>query len=156
MTATRYEINNTSVNLDTIISTLSDARTDRVILFATETQPTDSFNHHSDGPETNLPLVAALAEFKIPGVAPFYVVFDGLFLTAARQSRYFEVRDLLDASIASGKAFFAQKRAPFTSELSPEEAAQKLLQIAPVVALTNANRSVYFGLLSCLPESAFV
>lgn len=155
MTATRYETHNTSANLNTIIGMLNDAKTDRVILFATETQPTDSFNHQSDGPETNLPLVAALAEFKIPGGSPLYVVFDGLFLTAARHPRYLEVRALLDASIASDRAFFSQTRVPFTSTLSPEEAAQTLLQIAPVVELTNANRSVYFGLLSSLPESAF-
>lgn len=154
MTAIRCEPNSTSANLNTIIKMLLDPKTERVILFATDTKPSGSFSRN-DGPENNLPLVAAIAEFKIPGISSLYVVFDGLFLTAARQPRYLEVRELLDNAINSGNAFFSKTRAPFTSGLSPENAAQQLLQITPVIPLTSTNRADYFGLLSSLPEKTF-
>jgi hypothetical protein len=133
---------------------IKDTKTERVILFASVEHPSNNFSR-SDGSESNLPLVVALAEFNIPGVAPIYVVFDGPFLTAARRPRYLEVRELLDTAIESGKAFFSQQRVPFTSTLSAEGAAQELLKVGPIVQLTSVNRAVYFQLLSPLTEASY-
>lgn len=154
MTSLRFESRSTTHNLSGIIDLLNDVKTERVIFFASETLPTGNFSQ-SDGPETNLPLVAALLEIRIPGVTPLNIVFDGLFLTAARQPRYFEVRSLLDAAINSGKAFFSQQRVPFTSSLGPEEASDVFLKSGPVVPLSTSSRSAYFSLLSSLSEESF-
>lgn len=154
MAAVRSHHFTTSDNLASVLELIRDSRTVQVILFASPETPTLDMSDR-DGPATNLPLVAALAEYKLPGVSdPLYVVFDGLFLTAARDSRYFEVRDLLDVAIASGKAFVAMRRAPFTSRLTPDEAAEILWQIGPVSPLTGETRATYFRLLSGVSERA--
>lgn len=153
MPAVRSHHFNTSDNLAAILDIIRDIKTTKVTLFASPEVPTQDMSD-SDGPETNLPLLAAMAEYKLPGVSePLYVVFDGLFLTAARIPRYLEVRDLLDVAIASGKVFFDKVRAPFTSSLTPDAAAECLGNLGPVSALTGETRASYFRLLSNVSES---
>lgn len=154
MPAVRSHHSTTSDNLASLLEIIRDARTVQVILFASPEARTLDMSDR-DGPETNLPLVAALAEYKLPGASdPLYMVFDGLFLTAARVPRYLEVRNLLDVAIASGKAFVAMQRVPFTSKLTPDEAAECLRHVGPVSPLTGETRATYFRLLSSVSERA--
>lgn len=143
-------------NLDTILDVLGDPGTLRVTLFASPATEGGHYDHQTDGPTTNLPLVAALAEIRVPGAKPVHVVFDGLFLTAQRKHRYAEVKVLLDNAVKSGKAFVATERAPFTSSLSPDDAAQALLNVAATaVPLTEVTRPSYFALLVNLSEAEY-
>jgi len=156
LTAVRYNATSTNRSLEVILELLADRNTARVVLFATPAEPSGAFDHHSDGPTTNLPLVAALAQFQVPGVTSLNIVFDGLFLTAQRLPRYSEVRALLDAAVASGKVYFATERAPFTSVLPAEAAAHTLLEIAgEPVLLTEDTRPTYFALLANMTEAAY-
>ncbi|MCK9985383.1 MAG: hypothetical protein AzoDbin1_01855 [Azoarcus sp.] len=153
----RYEDSTaTNRNLGTILDVLGDHKTNRVTLFASPETEGGLYDHLTGGPTTNLPLVAALAEIRVTGAKPVHVVFDGLFLTAQRKPRYDEVKALLDAAVASGKAFVATERAPFTSSLSPDDAAQALLNVAAtVVPLTEVTRPSYFALLANLSEAEY-
>lgn len=155
--ATRHnDRGNTTDNLQNLLDVLADPKTARVVLFATAEAPEGLYDHRTDGPETNLPLVAALAEIRVPGITPLHVVFDGLFLTAQRKPRYDEVRALLDTAVVSNKAFFAAERAPFTSTYPPGDAAQVLLDAAgTAVQLTAATRARYFAMLGTVSESSY-
>lgn len=154
--ATRCNVGHHSKeHLPAILAILGHAKIDRMIFFASPLQSAGNYNQSCDGAEINLPVIAALAEVNIPCVAPFYIVFDGHFLTAATRPRYLDVRELLDAATSSGKSFFSQERAPFTSSLSAEEAAREMLKLGPLVQLTTATRAAYFELLSSIPESSF-
>ncbi|NMG28433.1 hypothetical protein [Aromatoleum evansii] len=155
--AQRYDDStSTSRNLGTILDVLGDTQTSRVTLFASPEHDEGLYDPRTDGPTTNLPLVAALAEIRVTGAKPVHVVFDGLFLTAQRKPRYDEVKSLLDAAVASGKAFVATERAPFTSSLPPNEAAQALLNVAATaVPLNESSRRSYFGQLANLSETEY-
>lgn len=146
----RYEKRNTDQSLSTIIGLLKDSNTQRLILYASPTHETEDFCCW-DGADNNFPLVAALVEYKIPGIDTIYIVFDGMFLTLAR-NHYSEVCVLLDTAVATSNAYYAKKRAPFTSSLEPEAASEKLLQVGPLEALTAESRPDYFELLSITPE----
>lgn len=155
MLASRFPVDSTGANLAAALDLLNHNATTRFIMFASPMSEKTADYSRSDGPTSNLPLLAALVEFQIPHAGPVYVVMDGLFLTAARQPRYSEVCSLLDAAEKSPKAFFSGVRAPFTSALSPLDAAEKLLSVVPVVAFTPSSRERFFALLSNLPESSF-
>ncbi|WP_139023032.1 hypothetical protein [Chitinimonas sp. BJB300] len=105
--------------------------------------------------DSNLPLVAAVAKYTIPGISDVYVVFDGMVLTAARLPRYYEVQELLDKAVASKKVTFASVPVLFTSSFAPTIAVDKLLSIGPVIALSEQTRAQYFSMLSTLTEEAF-
>lgn len=153
ITAARFEPNNTTQNLEAILGLLRNPDLNRVILFATHAEPSHGFSRE-DGPKTNLPLVAALVEIKPEGIPPLYVVFDGLFLTAARLPHYGEVRKLLDTAEASGKAFYCPQRVLFTSNCLPEEAARIMLNCDEQLPLDSVGRMRYFALLSNVPEAS--
>lgn len=153
ITAARFETKNTTQNLEAILGLMRNPDLNRVILFATHAEPSHGFSRE-DGPDTNLPLVAALAEIKPEGIPPLYVVFDGLFLTAVRLPRYGEVRQLLDMAEASGKAFYCPQRVPFTSGCLAEEAARVMLECADPLPLDASGRPRYFALLSNVPEAS--
>lgn len=151
---TRYKTSSTSANLTALLTLIRDENCKEIRLFASPDTATGEFSD-SDGPITNLPLVAALVKYVIPEIEDVYVLFDGLFLTAARRPRFGEVQQLLDVAQASGKTLFSTVRAPFTSSMNPGQAAQVLLALAPAVALTAASRPQYFGLLCSIPESQY-
>lgn len=153
LAATRFEGASTMQNLEAILRLLQNPALGRVILFATHSEPSHGYSRN-DGPDSNLPLVAALVEIKASDIPPMYVVFDGLFLTAARAPRYSEVRELLDAAVATGKAFFGGDPVPFTSSSPAEEAVATLLSSGELLPLDAATRPRYFALLSSVPESA--
>lgn len=138
----------TNLNVEAAVAIINSSRIDRIILFATSLNAEGMFCHAEDGPETNLPLVAALAECRLPATPPLYVVFDGMFLTARRAGRDDEVRYMLDAAVASGKASFSTARAPFTSTLGASEAARQLLVVAErPTPLTQDTREVFWAML---------
>ncbi|EML1599289.1 hypothetical protein L0Y81_30530 (plasmid) [Burkholderia multivorans] len=148
MAATRWTNGNTTQNAQGLIDAINDPNIVTVTLFASPTSKDPSFSD-SDGPDTNLPLLSALTHSNSGNTT----VFDGVFLTAARQSRYFEVRDVLDAAIASGKVYFGASRAPFTSALTPLDATRSLSAVAPVEKLTSSSRPRFFRLLSGVTEA---
>lgn len=150
--ATRYEAASTTQNLDAILDLLKNPALASIVLFATEEDPVAGFNSKSDGPDTNLPLVAALVELEPKGIEPMFVVFDGCFLTGVRPPRYTEVRFLLDAAIGTGKAFFGTSRVPFTSSLPPEAAANVLIGTNDIEPLDGESRPRYIALLSKVAE----
>jgi hypothetical protein len=152
--AVRYENSNTTENLSALVGLISSPGTVKVTLFASPAGKTAEMSQ-SDGPETNLPLVSAVVEYEIPKIETVAVVFDGLFLTAARYPRYGEVRHLLDIAEQSNHVFFSEVRAPFTSSVSAEDAALTLQSLAPVKPLTPETRADYFSLLSSLSEAEY-
>ncbi|PIF89723.1 hypothetical protein CLU86_0600 [Acidovorax sp. 62] len=154
MLATRYQNGNTSRNESTLLGLINDPACSAVTLFCSPGTPTADFSQ-TDGSENNLPLLAALAKYSIPGIDDVYIVFDGMFLTAARRPRYLEVRQILDTSEKSGKVSFATKPVPFTSALSPAEAVQTLLNAQPTVQLLGSTRAQYFALLCSIPEAQY-
>lgn len=150
MSVIRWEPENTGKNTQALLAAIADPRIALVTLFASPTKPDADFAH-SDGPDSNLPLLAALTE----SVDGNLCVYDGLFLTAARRPRYLEVREVLDAAEQSAKVYFAETRAPFTSALSAARAAEKLRAIAASTRLTSATREDFFRLLSNLTEAQY-
>lgn len=152
MLVNRYSNASTTDNLRAVLKLVQDANCAKIHLFASPTTLTAE-HADSDGPETNFPLVAALATYRIPGITQVYVLFDGLFLTAARRPRLLEVQALLDAAQASGKAAFAPTAVPFTSSMAPDVAVKTLLAQESMVELTPQSRSQYFALLSSIPEA---
>lgn len=154
LTASRYTTASTQQNLEAILSMLKNPDLSRVFLFATPEDEVAGFNSKNDGPDTNLPLVAALVELAPKGVRPIYVVYDGCFLTAVRPPRYGEVRLVLNEAVASGKAFYCTERVPFTSSLAAEEAAEVMLNCGEFLPLDASGRTRYFSLLSnCTEET---
>ena len=95
MAALRHTGNTTAASASVMSALLKDNNTTKVTFFATESNPAASYNEKTDGGEANLPLVAALAEYNIPGFDFVYLVFDGLFLTRARHPRAQEVDQVL-------------------------------------------------------------
>jgi hypothetical protein len=152
--AVRYENKNTTENLSAFVGLINSPCAKKVTLFASPTGKTAEMSR-SDGPETNLPLVSAIVEYDIPKVDTVAVVFDGLFLTAARYPRYGEIRHLLDVAEQSNNVSFSEVRAPFTSSLSPEDAVTTLQSLTPVKPLTPDTRAEYFSLLSNLSETKY-
>lgn len=151
--AMRHEAASTTENLEAILKLLKNPALGGVVLFATEEEPVAGFSHQTDGPDTNLPLVAAVVELVPTGTEPMYVVFDGCFLTARRPPRYTEVRFLLDAVMTTGHAMFGTSRVPFTSSLPPEEAANILLATEHLEPLEEKSRARYFAMLSNVSEA---
>ncbi len=148
MQAFRHQNNNTSESCQNLIATLRDEHTKRVILFASPSSDQDSSYTPESGPTTNLPLVAALAEIKVPNLPPLYLVFDGNFLNAARRPRFNEVRDLLDIAQVQPNAYFCPAPVQFTAGLEPEHAAEILLSAASKAQpLDKMSRATYFALL---------
>lgn len=154
MIAVRYENSNTTENLSALVGLISSPGTVKVTLFASPASEAAEMSQ-SDGPQTNLPLASAVVEYEIPKIETVAVVFDGLFLTAARYPRYGEIRHLLDVAEQSNLAFFSEVRAPFTSSLSAEDAARTLQSLAPVKPLTPKTRADYFSLLSNISEAKY-
>ncbi|WP_049096381.1 hypothetical protein [Burkholderia cepacia] len=148
MAATRWNNGNTTQNTQALIEAINDPNTATVTLFASPTSKDASYTH-SDGPDTNLPLLSALAYSSSGNTT----VFDGVFLTAARIPRYLDVRDVLDAAVMSGKVYFGASRAPFTSAQTPADATRTLSAVSPVQKLTTANRAEFFRLLSSVTEA---
>lgn len=151
MHAIRITHSSTQRNLDSILDLLQDPAMRRVTLFASPAHSTPEMSA-TDGGVANLPLVAALVHLSPPVGAPITVILDGYFLTAARTSQAAEVSELLDTALASGKAFVASSRAPFTSYLSPDAAVTELRQISNLTPLTSLTRASFFRLLSREPE----
>lgn len=87
MSVIRSEPENTGKNTQALLAAIADPSIALVTLFASPTKPDADFAH-SDGPDSNLPLLAALTE----SVDGNLCVYDGLFLTAARRPRYLEGR----------------------------------------------------------------
>lgn len=150
MVAIRWEGQSTGASLNAILALIAAPNTKRVLLFVSE----KSGQGQHDGSDANLPLMAAVVEHVLPGIdMTVDVVFDGLFLTAARPPRAAEVGALLDAGIQSAKAFFVRSRVPFTSESTPEQAAETLKSFGSPIALTVASRPDYYSLLCSVPEA---
>jgi len=154
MIATRYQNSATNLNSVALIGILNDPTCVEVRFFASPMRPTRAHSI-SDGSENILPLLAAVASYVIPHVCDVHVVFDGMFLTATHSPRYGEVRAVLDAAQACGKASYCATPVPFTSALSAEKAAEVLLQQGPIHPLTAATRKDYFKLLSYLSEEEY-
>lgn len=150
----RHRGGDTGSNLRALVKVINDPACTEVRLFASPTEVTAAYLSIKDGPETNLPLVAACCRYSVADIADVYVLFDGLFLTAARRPRGLEVRELLDEAQASGKAKFGTARADFTATLDAEAAVRLLLKV-PTAELTPASRAQYFGLLSSVPEASY-
>ncbi len=142
---------NTGDKLACLLSTIADSNVEQVMLFATPREATSDYSN-SDAAEANLPEVAALAIGTFAG-AKVAVVFDGAFLSAARYPRYSEVRELLDAAVASEKVYFTERRAPFTSQKNNIDALATLHSLGPFEKLTTTSRSRYFSLLSNVSEA---
>jgi hypothetical protein len=154
MLVERFRNSSTSANVSALINLLHDPSCKEVILFATPSTPTDDFSE-SDGPENNLPLVAAVAKYAIPGITDVYVLFDGLFLTAARRPRFLEVQDLMDEAEKSDKAVFYSGKAPFTSARDPADAVTELLGLGTTTPFSTATRAQFFALLCSIPEAKY-
>ncbi|MBH8486000.1 type II toxin-antitoxin system HicB family antitoxin [Acinetobacter baumannii] len=152
--AHRYHESNTTRNCLNLLDYLKLPNCQEVILFATYRTPTDGFSR-DDGPETNLPLMGAIAKVQLPGLNEIYIIFDGLFLTAQRKPRYNEVKDVLDTALETDKTSFIQLSVPFTSQLDPVEAV-KILSEFPRQKLTKETRPTFFNLLSNLTEEQYV
>lgn len=156
MIAVRYENSNTTENLSALVGLIESPDTVKVTLFASPTGKMEKMSESDDLETNNLPLVSAVVEYEIPKIEKVAVVFDGLFLTAARHPRYSEILHLLDVAEQSNLAFFSEMRAPFTSSLSAEDAVRTLQSLAPVKPLTPNTRADYFSLLSNLSEAKYL
>lgn len=154
MLVERFNNSSTSENATALINLLKDPSCKEVVLFATPVVPTADFSE-SDGPENNLPLVAAVAKYSIPGITDVYVLFDGLFLTAARRPRFQEVQYLMDEAENSGKTVFYPGRALFTSAREPVAAVTELLRLGPTTPFTKATRLQFFALLCNTAEANY-
>lgn len=154
MVAIRYSNKNTGANSYTLIGIIKDQNCIEINLFATQSI-IDSDRQDLNGLKGNLPLMAAIAKYKIPGIDEVYVVFDGLFLTAVRRPRYLEVKEVLDAAEQSEKVFFSKSAVSFTSDLQPEMAAEILLKSSPTTSFSKTTRQEYFSLLCSIPESQY-
>lgn len=153
-TTFRYSKDNPAQNCMNLIEYLKHPFCSEVTFFATSRTSTNEFSRE-DGPETNLPLMGAIATVNLPGLREFYVLFDGQFLTAQRKSCYYEVKEVLDIAIQSDKASYIQLPVPFTSQLEPSDAV-KLLSQFPRLKLNEAYRHLFFQLLSDLSESDYL
>ncbi|WP_198430910.1 hypothetical protein [Pseudomonas tolaasii] len=132
---------------------IRDNKCDEIILFASVE---NDLGDEEARWNNNLPLVVALAKYIIPHVDSVLVVFDGMFLTAARYPRYGEVRNLLDVAVTSDKVYYSGQRAPLTSEMTPDEAVSTLIDLGSIQPLTVESRAEYFSLLSNFTEDELV
>jgi hypothetical protein len=147
MPVIRFTNSSTSDNRDVLLNVIRDPHCKRVRLFASGDPFSPAFRCAS-GPDTNVPLVSALATYDICGIDEVTILFDGLFLTAARPPRLGEVQAVLDAAQASAKAEFCSVMAPLTANLEPDAAAELLFALGPVEPLTAESRALYFLVLS--------
>lgn len=141
----RIKKSSTGDHLSALLKLLDDKNASKIILFASELDESD----------TNAPLLATLIQYKIPNVGELNVIGDGTFLTAARFPRYSEIKDLLDAAETNSKVYFSLQRVPFTSQLSADEAADKLSSHQELIQLTPNTRPDFFRLLSTLTEQQY-
>lgn len=141
----------TSTNRDNLIDYIKLENCEQIYLFATS-HTADEYPDFLQfyGPETNLPLLGAVAQIEIQNIKT-YVIFDGLFLTAQRRPRYLEVEQVLNESILSSKVSFITSSAPFTRHLNTIGAVEELISL-PVKQLTDISRPEFFSLLSNYPE----
>lgn len=145
--ARRYNVGTTGDNLHALSSLLADPQCTGVSLFATLSDDGGRFSDQTDGPVTNLPLVAALAQYSLPaGLGTLHIVFDGPFLTAARPPRFNEVSSLLDTALHTHKATVHLLPFDFTSCLTPENAAALMLD-AETVVLDESSLGRFVALL---------
>ena len=103
--------------------------------------------------QLELPYLIVVATGEFPGIGQAQVVFDTLTLSAQQRARYAEVREVLDLAVATQKAFYSEKRAPFTVRQVPASAISSLLTLEPKHALEQASRHRFFALLSAIPEA---
>lgn len=153
LNVSRYKSNNTTENCRNLAYYLNSNTCDGIILFATHKTVDRTFSEN-DGPETNLPLMGAIVKVKFPGLSEQFILFDGLFLTAQRKPRYNEVQQILDLAVETNKTSFIQLSVSFTSQLMPIEAI-KLLNKCPTQTLNAQTRSIFFSLLSNIPEAQY-
>lgn len=154
MLVTRYATSSTSRNLSSLVTLLNDQSCKEVFLYATASTPMQDFSE-SDGVENNLPLVAAIAKYVIPGISDVFVLFDGAFLTAARRPRFLEVQELMNVAQESGKVTFFSGQAPFTSSREPAAAVESLLGLGQLTPFSQATRAQFFALLCSIPEAQY-
>ena len=149
--AIRAEIAATSTNRNNLIDYIKLQNCEKIYLFSTpHTAKEYPLFSEFYGPESNLPLLGAIAQVKVQGINT-YVIFDGLFLTAQRRPRYLEVEQVLNESILSSKVNFITSSAPFTRHLNTIGAVEELISL-PVKQLTDISRPEFFSLLSNYPE----
>lgn len=150
----RYENSNISDNSRSLIEAINDENCNKVILFASPTSITPSYDPNLDGADNNLPLVVAVALYRDSNQDEICKIYDGCFLTAARRPRYLEVKSLLDAAENSNKVYYSNDRVDFTASLNADEAGKVLLR-NNCQELTNDSRSYYFSLISNVPEADY-
>lgn len=153
MVSLRYATKSTSDNVWALCDLIRDNKCDEIILFSSVKN--DLEGEHAKW-NNNLTLVVALAKYIIPHVDSVMVVFDGVFLTAARYPRYGEVRNLLDVAVASDKVYYSRQRAPLTSEMTPDEAVSTLIDLGSIQPLTVESRAEHFSLLSNFTEDELI
>lgn len=147
-----HESTSTGDNSNFLTGAINSEAVTKVVLFASprEIDKHESYNAASDGPVTNLPLLSAVAAFNsLPVIGVLFIVFDGLFLSAAKSSRQSEIDVMLGEAVKSEKVYFCSDRKPFTSDLSAEQAVEKLLA-GDSQKLTSESRQILEKLLlSC-------
>lgn len=154
MLVNRYENSSTDKNSAVLSTLIRDENCKEIRLFVSPDSITPDYTN-VDGPNTNLPLIAALAKYTIPGISDVYILFDGNFLNVARRTRFIEVKNLLDEAQNSGKTLFTTVTAPFTSSMDATVAVNLLLTLNPTIALTVTSRAQYFSYLSSISESQY-
>jgi len=137
----RFEKTSTANNASALIAGFTEGQFRKVIFYGTA----ESGGSAKDGHVSNWPLMAVYAEHTNGDVT----VYDGLFLTAARDNRYSEVAGVLDAALmpSSCKVYFGSKPLDFTSGMQPDAAAELMLH-QPQLPLDSNSRAQYFKLLS--------
>ena len=140
MTATRFKGGSTSDNANLLIAEISRPLTD-VRLFATHKHAHSGFDPQTSGPESNLPLLVAMVND-----GRRTIVFDGCFLTAAREPRAAEVAMVLDHAVSNGNALYGVEPVDFTGGMSAEDAAQYLTSI-PTMRLDKATRPKFSNMI---------
>lgn len=143
MAVTRYNNQNPNQNAAALTKVLQDPMLTRVILFASP----ESGGSTSDGPDTNYPLLSALAELEGDNGQLDVKVFDGFFLTVARPERYNEVLPLLDIAQAKPYVYYGTRALNFTSHLLEADAASAMKD-HPIERFDSASRLDFFKLLS--------
>jgi len=142
----RFELGNTTQNKEALIEKIKDPNTVKVTLFATKREVlANTF-------ESNLPLVAALVETNTN-----FQLFDGLFLTAARNPRFYEVRSVLDEAIRTTKVDYCSKPVEYTRDLNEDLVVKYLINESnnSSYLLTVDSRKSYFAILSDITEDKF-
>jgi hypothetical protein len=149
----------TDVNAKNILNLLDDSNLKKLILLASEIPQTINDKNYS----SNFSSIFVLGEYEflklyeIIDIALIHIVFDSpYFLTVARDSEYRMVKPVLDKAQNDERAFFYTKRCPFTYELLPSEAVNKILELKDSFKkFTPGTRKEYFSLISNVPEDKF-